>query len=58
MSCAQFCTESDVVEGGGEGMVITKIKIFVQRWGRATIRVFERYRGVSMTNLNSNAGTI
>ena len=38
-------------------MVITKIKIVVQIWGRVTLRFIERDRGVSMTKLNSDAGT-
>ena len=39
-------------------MVITKIKIVVQIWGRVKIRVFERDIGFSMTKFNSDAGTI
>ena len=39
-------------------MVITKIKIIVRIWGRSKIRVVERDRGVFMTKLNSDAGTI
>ena len=36
-------------------MVITKIKIAVQRWGRVTIIVVEIDRGVSITKFNSDA---
>ena len=57
-ACAQIRTGNDVVEGGYEGMVITKIKIVVKIWGRATIRFVERDRVVFMTNFNSNASTI
>ena len=39
-------------------MVIIKINIFVQRWGRLTIIVVERDRGVSMNEFNINAVTI
>ena len=39
-------------------MVITKNKIFIQIWGRETIRVVERDRGVFMNKLNSDAGNI
>ena len=55
--CTVF-TGNDFFRGGDEVMVITKIKMFVQRWCRATIRVVEIDRGVFMTKLNINAGNI
>ena len=39
-------------------MVITKIKIVVQRWGKVTIIVVEIDRVVYTTNLSSDVGTI
>ena len=39
-------------------MVIAKIRIFFQIRGRVMIRVIEKDRGVFMTKLNSDAGTI
>ena len=54
----QFHTRNDAVKGGGESMMITKVKIVVQTWGRVTIRVVERDIVVSMSKLNSDAGTI
>ena len=54
----QFHTRNDAVKGGGESMMITKIKIFVQSLGRSMMRVVERDRGVFMNKLNSDAGTI
>ena len=57
-ACAHFRTGNNVVKGGGEVMMITKIKFFVQRLGRAMIIVLARDRGVFMNKLNSNAGTI
>ena len=50
-ACAQFYTGSDVVEGGGEGMVITKIIIFVQIWGRVKIIVVY-YDGAASASLS------
>ena len=57
-ACAQFCTGIDIIEGGGKGMVITEVKIFIQRLGRVTIRFVERDRGFSTTKLNSKVDTI
>ena len=54
----QFCAGNYFIEGGGEGMMITKIKTVAQIWGGVTIRVVEKYIGVSIIKLNSDAGTI
>ena len=48
-ACAHFRTGNNVVKGGGEVMVITKINFLVLRWGSVTIRAVERDRGVFMT---------